>query len=308
MIDLVTVGWLTIDDIVLLDHTCKPNVLGGGALYSAVGALIWSDRVGVHSVTGRKHIDDVLGRIAAQGLDVTGINAIEGNGLELWLLHETASDKQQIPRLSSSTAAEMDAGQGPLPAAYRSARGFHIAPQSPDGSFENLRELRALVPEASITLDVLADGYVDAKRYQDLAFLDDLDAFLPSEAEVLRIFGASDPAAWIAEKTERHGCHIAVKLGEAGSLVCDRESGRLYRIPAYPADVLDTTGAGDAFCGGFLAGMIEGRAVEECAAMGTVSASYVVEARGALDTRKPSSAERDSRLADVLARTVPHAA
>lgn len=308
MIDLVTVGWLTIDDIVLPDYTCKPNVLGGGALYSAAGALIWNDHVGVHSVTGRKYFDDVLGRISARGLDATGINAIEGNGLELWLLHETASDKQQIPRLSSSTAAEMDSGRGPLPATYRGAHGFHIAPQSPDGSFENLRELRALAPKAAITLDVLADGYVDAKRYQDLAFLDDLDAFLPSEAEVLRIFGASDLVAWVAEQAERHGCHVAVKLGEAGSLVCDRASGRLYRVPTYPADVLDTTGAGDAFCGGFLAGMIEGRAVEECAAMGTVSASYVIEARGALETRKPSSAERDNRLVEVLARTAPHAA
>jgi ribokinase len=53
MIDIATVGWLTMDDIVLLDHSCRPGVLGGGALYSAIGAQIWSDRVGVHSVTGR---------------------------------------------------------------------------------------------------------------------------------------------------------------------------------------------------------------------------------------------------------------
>ena len=53
MIDIATVGWLTMDDIVLLDHSCRPGVMGGGALYSAIGARIWSDGVGVHSVTGR---------------------------------------------------------------------------------------------------------------------------------------------------------------------------------------------------------------------------------------------------------------
>ena len=59
MIDIATVGWLTMDDIVLLDHSCRPGVLGGGALYSAIGAQIWSDRVGVHSVSGREVYEDV---------------------------------------------------------------------------------------------------------------------------------------------------------------------------------------------------------------------------------------------------------
>jgi hypothetical protein len=42
MIDIATVGRLTMDDIVLVDHPCRAGVLGGGALYSAVGAQIWS--------------------------------------------------------------------------------------------------------------------------------------------------------------------------------------------------------------------------------------------------------------------------
>jgi ribokinase len=187
MIELATVGWLTIDDIVLPDRTYEQNVLGGGALYSAVGALIWRPRVGVHSVTGQKYFDDVVRRIAAYGLETAGINAIPSNGLELWLLHESASDKQQVPKLSSSTAAEMDAGRAPLPAAWRGVQGVHVAPQSPAGSFANLAALAALDPRPVLTLDLLSDAYVDARRYQGLEFLDRLDAFLPSEAEIARI-------------------------------------------------------------------------------------------------------------------------
>ena len=41
MIDIATVGWLTIDDIVLVDHSCRPGVLAGGALF-AIGVQIWS--------------------------------------------------------------------------------------------------------------------------------------------------------------------------------------------------------------------------------------------------------------------------
>lgn len=299
---LVTVGWLTIDDIVLPDGTYEQKVLGGGALYSAVGALLWHPQVGVHSVTGRRHFDAVVREIAAYGLDPSGINAIPGNGLELWLLHESDSDKQQVPKLSSATAAEMDAGRAPLPEAWCRARGVHIAPQSPAGSFANLEALAKLDPKPVLTLDLLSDAYVDASRYRDLGFLQALDAFLPSEAEIVRIWQPASLAAWIAEQAGRHRCHVVAKLGGEGSLVCDGQSGQLYRVPAYPAAVLDTTGAGDAYCGGFLAGLVAGCSVEDCAAMGTVAASYVVEARGALATRRPEPAERDARLAHVLTR------
>src|ERR1700727_1872553 len=89
MIDIATVGWLTMDDIVLLDHSCRPGVLGGGALYSAIGAQIWSDSVGVHSVTGCDVYKDVRSRIASRELDGEGIGVIDGGGLQLWLMHES---------------------------------------------------------------------------------------------------------------------------------------------------------------------------------------------------------------------------
>ena len=131
MIDIATVGWLTMDDIVLLDHSCRPGVLGGGALYSAIGAQIWSESVGVHSVTGRDVYEDVRARIAARGLDGEGVGAIDGAGLQLWLLHESETFKRQVPKLNSATAEDMDRGRGPLPETYRRARGFHVAPQTP---------------------------------------------------------------------------------------------------------------------------------------------------------------------------------
>ena len=92
----------------------------------------------------------------------------------------------------------------------------------------------------------------------------------------------------------------AIRLGDRGSLVCGGDA--LYRVPIFPVHAIDTTGAGDGFCGGFVAGLVDGRSPVECAAMGTVSASFIVEARGALATRKPSERERDARLTDVISR------
>jgi sugar/nucleoside kinase (ribokinase family) len=300
MMDVVTIGWITMDDIVLTDHSCRPNVLGGGALYSAVGAQIWTANVGIHSVTGRPFLERVRDAIEQRGLDKHGIGAVAGNGLQLWLLHESATDKQQVPKLTSSRAEEMDRARGSLPAAYANTRGFHIAPQTPAGSIDNARCLAALPNNPIVTLDLLSDEFIDRRLYADLAFLDHVTAFLPSEAEVERIWDPTDLDSWLRQQASAHICHIGVKLGEQGSVVCDAQTGQLTRVPAFPARVVDTTGAGDAYCGGFLAGLVAGRPLVECAAMGTVSASYIVEACGALETERPDSAERNARLETVL--------
>jgi ribokinase len=233
-------------------------------------------------------------------LDTAGVRAIPGSGLELWLLHESVNEKQQIPKLTSSTADQMDAGRGPLPEAYRTARGFHIAPQTPQGSFENVNLLSALPSKPILTLDLLADAYVDAARYRELSFLDRITAFLPSKEEVERIWQPKSLSDWIRTQSTTYSRCVAVKMGANGSLVCDGSDRSVYHAPAFTTKVADTTGSGDSYCGGFLAGLVLGRPVLECAAMGTVSASFNVGFCGALATRKPDSGERDERFQMVF--------
>ena len=226
MIDIVTVGWLTMDDIVLTDHSCRPSVLGGGALYSAVGAQIWTESVGIYSVTGRQIYDDVRAEIGAHGLDPEGITAIDGAGLQLWILHESETFKRQIPKLTSSTADEMDQGRTPLPAAYQNARGFHVAPQSPAGTSENVRRLARLPGRPTVTVDILSDEYIDRRLYADLDFLRGSAAFLPSEAEIVRIWNPSDIGSWLREEASRLSCHMVAKLGDGGRSLATRKTER----------------------------------------------------------------------------------
>lgn len=301
MVDLVTVGWLTTDDIVLPDGTYRQRLPGGGALYSAVGSRIWNSDVGIHSVTGQKRVDSFQKQIGEYGIDPEGIYAIPGGGLELWLLHESGSAKQQVPWLSSASADEMDRGRGPLPETYAGARGYHIAPQSPEASFRNLHNLTQN-PDRTITMDLLVDPYIDASFYKELSFLEKLSAFLPSREEVDALWKPEDLVSWVAETSSRYGCTLAVKLSEKGSIVKGAEDDVVGHVPAYPVSAVDTTGAGDAYCGGFLAGLVQGRSALECAAMGTVSASFVVEVYGALDTRLPSEDERETRFERVMQR------
>ncbi|MDD5289318.1 MAG: carbohydrate kinase family protein, partial [Dehalococcoidales bacterium] len=87
---------------------------------------------------------------------------------------------------------------------------------------------------------------------------------------------------------------IIVTQGEAGSLVSSREE--VIRIPAVkPKKAVDPTGAGDAYRGGLISGLVQGKSIKDCAMMGSVCASFCVECHGTQDYRF-SKEEFDERL------------
>jgi ribokinase len=89
----------------------------------------------------------------------------------------------------------------------------------------------------------------------------------------------------------------AVKLGARGCLVFDRPTDRIVRLPSAAARVVDTTGAGDAFCGGFLAGYARTGDGIEAALHGIISASFTVETIGIPPPGTVRRQDVDDRLA-----------
>jgi ribokinase len=72
---------------------------------------------------------------------------------------------------------------------------------------------------------------------------------------------------------------VAVKLGEKGCYVTDGKESHL--IEPYKVKVLDTTGAGDAFCAGFLYGLVKGKDLYQCGKLGNFVASRCITEVGA---------------------------
>jgi ribokinase len=192
---------------------------------------------------------------------------------------------------------ELDAHRGELPPAYRSADGFHIATSLPDTQRAAAAEIRRLVPNAVITLDIWTESFFDLAPYREPGFLADIDAFLPSDKEVEALWALDDLAGTMRRLASYGPRAVAIKRGARGSLVYDRERDALWEIPAVPSRVVDTTGAGDAYCGGFLAGLVETGDPLEAGLRGTVSASLAVQDHGA-------GAGMDPAGEDVLARLV----
>jgi sugar/nucleoside kinase (ribokinase family) len=96
---------------------------------------------------------------------------------------------------------------------------------------------------------------------------------------------------------------VVVKCGADGSFI--RTAGLAQHVPAQRLDhVVDTTGAGDAYAGGFLAGYLRSTRLTWGAVCGSLSAAHVIQGFGALHS--PLPAEKELReQANQLAARIP---
>ncbi len=110
-----------------------------------------------------------------------------------------------------------------------------------------------------------------------------VDIFLPSApADSKVLFETEDPEKVIQESNRRGVETVVVTLGEDGALIgAENEVIQLVPMPAGP--VIDTTGAGDSFKGGFIHGFLEGKSIAESALIGNVCAGITITGRGALN-------------------------
>lgn len=107
-----------------------------------------------------------------------------------------------------------------------------------------------------------------------------LDYFLPNMEEAAMLTGLDDPDE-IADCLLGHGIkNVIIKLGKEGCLIANRQE--RYRIPAFPADVVDTTGAGDNFAAGFISAVLDGMELKDCGRFANAVAAVSTEAVGAV--------------------------
>ena len=108
--------------------------------------------------------------------------------------------------------------------------------------------------------------------------------FLPSApADTEALFGTLDAGRVIDEALSRGVQVVAVKRGELGAIV--GTATEAFEVPPYtPAPVVDTTGAGDAFNGGLLHGILQGMSLRDAASLGSIAAGLKIRGRGALTT------------------------
>ena len=106
------------------------------------------------------------------------------------------------------------------------------------------------------------------------------DIVMPSLKDAQLITGHSEPKKAAKEMLKIGAKIVAVKLGAEGCLVMTED--KTVRAPGFRVNVVDTTGAGDAFDGAFLTGILEGLTLRRTAEFANVTAALKTRGRGAV--------------------------
>jgi cytidine kinase len=309
LVSFLLAGQLRRDFIVLPNGEMRMDVPGGNLLYAAAGLAIWETPAacGLVARVGEDYPEVWLEKIAQHGFDTRGIHRLPhsvdlrsfyaypdltsrpiDNPISFFASVDTAfprvlygyPDRSGMPdsrtRLAPTSIRQVD-----FLDEFLDATAAHICPL--DYLTHNL--IPAVLRQAGFTLVTLdpSPGYMNPSFRSDLpALITGLTAFFPSEEEMRSVFQGYTSDLWeMAELLAGFGCeYVVIKRGQNGQLLFDSSSRTRWEIPAYPIQAVDPTGAGDAFCGGFLAGYRRTYDPLLATLHGNISASLALEGHG----------------------------
>jgi ribokinase len=298
-------GQLTREYLLPPDGPPRLDVAGGNLLYAAAGLRVWESGIGLVGRVGNDYPREWLNQCILRGFDVSGIRVIPKNlDIREFIAYHDSFEAIRINPVSQFARRGMtfpkpllgyqppDDKKKPdrdsmlivtdIPNDYLTARGALLCPMDLVTQTQLIAGMK-LGTVHTFVLDPGPTTMTRTKRRELPALLNGVTAFLPSQEQLCDLFWGETYDIWkMAESVSMYGCeYVVVKCGARGQMLYDANNKRKWEIPAYPARLADPTGAGAAFCGGFLAGYCKNYDPLEGVLYGNVSASLKLEGSGA---------------------------
>ena len=260
------------------------EISGGSAGNTAAGLAMLGARAGFVGQVA----DDQLGEVYAHDIQSIGVEfttpARAGDVPTARCLVLVTPDAQRtmntfLGAAQHLTVEALDEDQVRA-AAIVYLEGYLWDPEQPRAAMERAMEIaHAAGRRVAFTL---SDSFCVARHGDGFNRLLDegkVDILFANEAEITELTGTGDVDAALAAVAPRVPL-VVVTRSEKGALAV--ENGRRAEVPAEPVEkVVDTTGAGDLFASGFLAGLSQGRPLDQCLRIGAIAAAEVISHYGA---------------------------
>lgn len=294
---LVCLGNLTIDDVVLPSGEELAGCIGGDALYAALAARLIEPSAEMVAPLGRDFPRAVLDRVAAAGMSFDGLVPRPEATLHNRVVYRADGGRDWTLYSSEDDFHALSPRPGDVPASFRSAAGFLVLAMTLEAQEALVSDLEGT--GATIALDPQED-YIAGHEDRLKRLIAMTDVFMPSAEEARRLLGHGDWDRAARTFADWGPGIVVVKLGAEGCLVHERDAVRSTRVPACPAVAVDTTGAGDSFCGAFMAALV-GRGADPVAAAraGAAAASIAVEGWGVEPLFDATAEQISARLASA---------
>lgn len=278
MFDLVTVGHFSID-FILLPGEAKPKMrLGGPPTYTSLSAKKIGAEVSVVSNVGGDFPEKYLRWLRRQGVDLSRLRINKTSKTTSFLIVYYADSSRDMFLKNRAPPICVEDIEG------LKAKALHISPIANEVSTTLIEEASNLAPTISLDPQGLLrrfdnNGKVLLQIIGDLSFLKHVE-ILKASVDELKTLTGLDNIFKSLRKAMDFGVKVAIAtIGGGGAYISLGD--RVFYVPAaQPKKIVDPTGAGDSFIGGFLAEYVRGADILWCASVGSSVASFAVEEVG----------------------------
>jgi sugar/nucleoside kinase (ribokinase family) len=269
---LVIVGSVAFDSIET-PFGRRERIVGGSGTYCSLAASYFT-RPRIVGVVGRDFPRKAIALLKSRNVDLLGLRTRAGKTFH-W-----EGRYAEDPNLRTTIRTDLNVFKDfrpEVPGAYERAGIVYLANIDPDGHDFILRQFRK--PKV-VAMDTIR-FWIETKREALIRELGRVDVYFANDEEARLLSGELNLIAAGKTLLGFGPSLVVLKKGEHGALVFAREF--IFGVMAHPsARVIDPTGAGDSFAGGFLgyldkAGSFARREVRRAAVYGSVLASFAIE-------------------------------
>jgi sugar/nucleoside kinase (ribokinase family) len=269
---LVIVGSVAFDSIET-PFGRRERIVGGSGTYWSLAASYFT-RPRIVGVVGRDFPRKAIALLKSRNVDLLGLRTRAGKTFH-W-----EGRYAEDPNLRTTIRTDLNVFKDfrpEVPGAYERAGIVYLANIDPDGHDFILRQFRK--PKV-VAMDTIR-FWIETKREALIRELGRVDVYFANDEEARLLSGELNLIAAGKTLLGFGPSLVVLKKGEHGALVFAREF--IFGVMAHPsARVIDPTGAGDSFAGGFLgyldkAGSFARREVRRAAVYGSVLASFAIE-------------------------------
>ncbi len=302
---LLTVGSVAFDDIETPFGRAEKTV-GGACTYIALAASYFTKKIGVVAVVGDDFPQPVLADLQNRGVDLEGLEIVEGGKSFFWAgrYHKDLNGRDTL-----DTQLNVFADFKPVvPKGWQKAEFLMLGNLVPQIQMDTIRQLRRRPKLIAMdTMNFWMDTALD-----DLKLLLKMVDLLSINDEEARQLSGEHSLVKAAKAIQKMGPkYLIIKKGEHGALLFHKD--KLFFAPALPLPkVVDPTGAGDTFAGGFMGylaktGDISFDNMKRAVIHGSAMASFCVEKFGIermLELKQGEIKKRVQRFAELVHFTV----
>jgi sugar/nucleoside kinase (ribokinase family) len=271
---------LTVFGTVALDTTRTPfrienRILGGAATFASVSSSMFTP-TSIVAAVGSDMPSEHLRALSSKGIDTKGIITIpEGKTFH----YDSSFDYDLSNRTTNKTELGVIAGFDPvIPEEFIQSDYVYLANNDP---IQNIKILRHFQKPRLVVCDTI-EFWINGSRDDVIKMIEMTDGVVINDHEA-RLLCKEANLAKCAKKIMSWGSEFAIiKKGENGAILFTKE-GLVFPAAAFFLDeIVDPTGAGDSFAGGFLGhiarkGVMDFATMKEAVIYGNVMGSFAVE-------------------------------